>query len=129
MAVNLEAERARLAQVAAPQIKKKEKARYMDGLRAQILGEPQTQPPLCLCVCVCMCVCVCVCVCASHTHQSVDTLTHTTEGAVKVAETNSVKPVATAQVVGTSTMAVCPCVPPRSMSDSRVWLWSVESKT
>ena len=46
MAVNLEAERARLAQVAAPQIKKKEKARYMDGLRAQILGGPQTQPPL-----------------------------------------------------------------------------------
>ena len=55
MAVNLEAERARLAQVAAPQIKKKEKARYMDGLRAQILGEPQTQPPLSLCVCVCVC--------------------------------------------------------------------------
>ena len=26
------------------------------------------------------------------------------------------------QVVGTRETAVCPCVPPRSMSDSRVWL-------
>ena len=26
------------------------------------------------------------------------------------------------QVVGTKETAVCPCVPPRSMSDSRVWL-------
>ena len=68
MAVNLEAERARLAQVAAPQIKKKEKARYMDGLRAQILGEPQTQPPLSLCVCVCVCVCIAYTPERGHTH-------------------------------------------------------------
>lgn len=69
MAVNLEAERARLAQVAAPQIKKKEKARYMDGLRAQILGEPQTQPPLSLSLCV------------HHIHTRARTHSHTQQRA------------------------------------------------
>jgi len=42
------------------------------------------------------------------------------EGATAVAAAQ--KGVAADKVVGTSSMAVCPCVPPRSMSDSRVWL-------
>eukprot|EP00802_Teleaulax_amphioxeia_P005878 Tamp_05882.p1 GENE.Tamp_05882~~Tamp_05882.p1 ORF type:complete len:407 (-),score=108.47 Tamp_05882:1034-2254(-) len=44
------------------------------------------------------------------------------EGATQVAANHKGAGAAADKVVGTKETAVCPCVPPRSMSDSRVWL-------
>jgi hypothetical protein len=82
MAVNLEAERARLAKVSAPQRAALEKKRYLEALRCQILegatqvaanhkGAGAAADKVCPggwvggCMCMCMCMCIHT---RTHTH-------------------------------------------------------------